>query len=841
MENKDKTGLSVVQADYATIERLLDWVYGPEGKDKVWLTGFKNIEAANWKGAQGLAALRAAVPDPTKADMYLCIGQLRAGADRRAIGEVEAQPLLIVDDIGTKVPVENWEMLFSLGLPEPSFRVETSTGNETWFWVLDGDAKDPQRWLDLTLIRAWLVEKKLTDNVMDEARYVRLPTGWNSKTKYKAKATDPNIPVGFVGNVNWGSRVDLNEFGQVLLGRKDWRDAPMPSVGMTGAQLNGVIGAGALVRTADINRPDPLIKLAMEIGLNPTQARAGVVEALCPNMAEHGDRAETGFAFLGGGLCQCQHASCQGLRSGDFRHMMEQRYDEIVAGKIALGLDLGDMSSSASEFMARADFEYHGVQFADAQAREDLIVEAEALSERNKERAAFREQELEAALVALAQRFVWVNPQKAFFDTQARVWVPKDELDTHADVVGHIPAGSAGQKRAANILINRKDARFAYGITYKAGTKGAVVMAEGPNGRIVECVNTWVSPGVGRRAGDPTEWFGLVEHLIPHVEYREFYYNFLAHMVQKPGVVMPCVPVIVGGQGTGKDMSLMPVTAILGTHNVVRVGATELQSAFNSWLVKALVIMSEVKMDGEGKIYNSLKDWTGNTNGWQTINEKFVKPYQIKPVANFIGFTNHSDAIAGLEHDDRRIAGYISPAEKKAASWYQAKAIALSDPEEIERVHEFLATRDLTGFNPYAQAPDPSGAKKHMLSENLSRSAGWVFEACQPGGILADRKILTMGEIQEAMNTHADRTIVNGSGPNAIRKGLQAAGCEAVGRARAGRDQRSLWFGPAASGGSDERVRFRRAFLGLSAIDQIAAHDQEMAEVEKARQAALLL
>lgn len=825
MENKDENAVSardLVRLDYSGLDRLLDWVYGPEGKKNVWLTGFPKIEEASWFGVQGLDALRAKVPDPKKADMYLCIGQMRTGAARRAIGEVEAQPLLIVDDIGTKVPFERWEALFALGMPEPSFRVETSPGNQTWFWVLEGDAKAPQRWLDLTLIRAWLVEKKLTDNVMDEARYVRLPTGWNSKAKYKTEATDPNPKVGFVGPVQIGTRVELDAIGRVLIGRDDWRDAPMPNVGMTGVQLNGVLGVGALKRTANINNPEPLIKLAMEIGLNPSQARAGVVEALCPNMSAHSDRADTGFAFLGGGLCQCQHASCQGLRSGDFRHMMETRYDDMVAGKLALGMDLGGLPASASEFMARADFEWHGVEWDNAQAQEHLEVEAAELSARNAERAEFRAVEKEKALEELARRFVWVNPQKAFFDTKDRVLVQKDEFDSHADVVCHIPAGSTGKNRAANVIINRPDARFAYGIAFKVGDRGSVVMEMGSNGRTIECVNTWVASSVGRKVGVPTEWFELVEHIVPHAEYREWLYNWLAYLVQRPGVIMPTVPMVMGGQGTGKDMMLMPVTAILGQHNVIRVGAAELASAFNGWLVKTLVIMSEVKMDAAGSIYNNLKDWTGNSNGWQNINEKFKQPYSIRPVANFIGFTNHSDAMQGLEHDDRRIAGYISPAEKKTADWYSRKAVALSDRDEVERVHEFLATRDISGFSPFAQAPDPSKAKRHMLSENLSRSAHWAFEQCTDAkGLFADRKVLTIKEIQDAMSAHADRSVVAGSGPAAVRKGLQAAGCDAVGRARAGQEARSLWFGP----GADDK--YKADFLALKDADRIAEYDLE--------------
>lgn len=129
-------------------------------------------------------------------------------AARRALGEVEAQPLLIVDDVpadtgrgrGSKVDRAKWDAMFAAGFPRPSFRVRTSPGNETWGWVLAGDDRAPERRDELALIRGWLIERGLTDAVMDETRYVRLPSGWNSKAKHRPEgaAVEASPAVGLV-------------------------------------------------------------------------------------------------------------------------------------------------------------------------------------------------------------------------------------------------------------------------------------------------------------------------------------------------------------------------------------------------------------------------------------------------------------------------------------------------------------------------------------------------------------------------------------------------------------------------------------------------------------------
>lgn len=335
------------------------------GKGLVWTTGMAAVDgsSAEWFGAAGLGWLASRFPS-MEADLYVCIGVMGGGAKARGNRNVVAQPLLIVDDIGTKIDRAKWDTLFLLGFPPPTAWVETSPGNFTGIWALAGDAADPARWVDLAVIRAWLVEKGLTDDVMDPARYIRLPGGWNSKGKYRAG--NGGLPVG-VRLAEWnecrggsygGARADLDLMGRVLIGAADWAGRVFPDTASGRSQASSAVlgGMAGLVRSADLGQPDEAMALALAAGDALVSIRPGVVEGPCPNIAAHGDRADTGFAYLGDGLMHCNHASCQGLSTRDFRGMLEEQFDRLAALSVSLGGSGVEGCVTARAFLAKAAF-----------------------------------------------------------------------------------------------------------------------------------------------------------------------------------------------------------------------------------------------------------------------------------------------------------------------------------------------------------------------------------------------------------------------------------------------------------------------------------------------------
>lgn len=798
---------------WQVITDFLTTIYGPGVENQVWLAGFPDIEtSASWFGMQGVDALRRRLPDIDNADLYFCTGLLRDGANNRTLGEVVAQPLLYADDIGTKVDPAMWDALFAMGFPEPTFRIETSPNNETWGWKLEGDATSPERWQELALVRAYMIERGLTDALHDATRYLRLPWGHNSKPKYR----DSKNRAPAVGYTEWhpDRAVNLDEIGRVLIGGADWRQADVPLAAQTSKDL-AALGVGA--RPRDASMDDAVVRMAEIVGLTPRERTQGVVDALCPNWQAHGDRAETGFSFIGSdGACFCNHASCDNLRTPDFVAMIRTQYEDHVSALNASGKNSDSLPPSASAFEAGVGFKAD-----DETARRVVAAEADAMASRNQRRREQAAEQHEDGMVRLAGRFVWVNDAEAFFDTKQRCLLNDKQLSRLKDVRAYIPVTETGKKSAPSVILSHPRMEEAMSLTYKPGIDDALVVCNTEQGKLAPHINTWVGTEMVRRKERPQVWLELVEHLMPDADYREWFLNWNAYRLQRPGERSPVFPLIVGGQGTGKDLTLAPLVTIEGVQNVQFVNMARLESNFNDWMRASLVVLPELKLSADGKLYNNLKDWTGQNAGRVQINGKYARTYSIEPAANFIGFTNHLNAVQGMEPDDRRISTYVSEAVPKEKSWYMQAAPVLHSLAEAERVYDFLMSRSLANFNPH-DVPDAAlDSKRRMLIDALPDGGSWVYDMVAPGGRLSGRKYLTIAEIEALAATDAPQNIRNKIASGVIRRGLEAAGCEALGQIKAGRQRASIWYGP----GMDEAER--RTNNGRSKADLLREAEQE--------------
>lgn len=781
----DKSGWDVT-------EEFLTEMYGADAVEDVWLAGFDDIERnASWFGVQGLDALKARVRDPEAADLYFCTGQLRAGADRRTLGNVVRQPVLYADDIGTKVDRAKWELMFMSGFPEPTARIETSPGNESWVWKLDGNTTTPEHWTELALVRAYMIEKDLTDALHDPTRYLRLPMGHNSKRKYK----DAMGRAPAVGYVDWTPEASctLDAIGQVLIGGADWRDADVPVSAQTSAQMGMADAGGHGVRDASMESAP--VKMAAVLGQDPRERTKGVIDATCPNSAEHGDRPETGFSYIGAdGACFCNHASCAELRTPDFLALLHTQYEEHVSMLVAMNQNSEGLPLSASAFSAQVVF---GVD-----DKRVVQNEAEAMASRNARRIAQVEEQHEDGLKRLSGRFPWVKGVEAFYDTEERTLYSPAGIARHDAVTDVIEAGSTGKKAAANVLANRKDRVVAAGLAYVPGAKSALVDVENESGITAPHINTWVPSKYGPVQGSPDVWLEAVDHVLHDKEYREWFLDWMAYIIQSPSGRSPIIPLIISGQGAGKDTVLRAFQNVLGSQNCTSITTAQITAPFNDFLRKRLLILQEAKFDAGGAAYNRLKDLTGNATGWVDINEKFQRPYRFQFIGVFIALSNDEGAIRGIDHDDRRFAPFISEAGRLDAVFTAADHAALDAPDEIGRVRYFLESRDLTGFNPHIAPEDISGSRARIIAAGMPAAARAAYELVV-NGPFADREVIAFDEVMDAVNSGVSRTAANSATWGNVKNGLAAAGCVHI-RPRgadqvkvAGRNVR-LWSGPKA-------------------------------------------
>ena len=290
--------------------------------DQIHVTSFPGspqASTAQWQGYR-LSHLKRD-PPPADHNVYFALGVLDASRVARLAGNVIASPLIGLDDVGTKVPVDRVRTLLTDRGIRPVAVVETSPYNHSLYYRI-GEPDGPR---ELRAVRAAALRRHLgvlglTDPATtDPARYMRAPFGVNGKhgTPVTLKQWNPSGPM---------TPFDV------------WASAVMGTVAQQRA-LNDAESGTALwhldERHASMN--DPWVKLAAEVGLAPYEGQPGVVQAICPFGHEHSGDDQTGFAFIAWGTMKCHHGHCASRKSIDFQNEIIRRYDQAIAIGMLMG------------------------------------------------------------------------------------------------------------------------------------------------------------------------------------------------------------------------------------------------------------------------------------------------------------------------------------------------------------------------------------------------------------------------------------------------------------------------------------------------------------------------
>jgi hypothetical protein len=256
-------------------------------------------------------------------------------------------------------------------------------------------------------------------------------------------------------------------------------------------------------------------------------------------------------------------------------------------------------------------------------------------------------------------------------------------------------------------------------------------------GKAETVFNTWrlgpIQPsplGVARE--EISLWLEHLEFILPDETARELFLNFAATLIQDPGRKINFGYLLLGEQGIGKDLLLLPITRILGQSNVKTIKSSQLTGTFNAFVETQLVVVGELPAFHKRDFYDALKDFLASGQDHIPVNQKNMREYWIENSANWFMFSNHRDALA-IPEDDRRVFAYWSPAEKKPAAYYQTLGEAYDDPVFLTKIATFLADRDLSAFDPKA-APPETEAKAAMREYSRDPVDTVISEMFEPGG-----------------------------------------------------------------------------------------------------------
>lgn len=154
-------------------------------------------------------------------------------------------------------------------------------------------------------------------------------------------------------------------------------------------------------------------------------------------------------------------------------------------------------------------------------------------------------------------------------------------------------------------------------------------------------------------------------NLIAEPEYRRTFMDFLAFMVQQPGVKIRWAVLIQSAEGAGKTFFAKVMQAVLGFDHVKILSDGAIKKGYNEWAFgHQLVAVEEIYVAGINRhvIMNAIKPLI--TNDDISIDEKYRSNRQVANISNYMLFSNHHDALA-LTPNDRRYFVVKSPLQHK--------------------------------------------------------------------------------------------------------------------------------------------------------------------------------
>lgn len=220
--------------------------------------------------------------------------------------------------------------------------------------------------------------------------------------------------------------------------------------------------------------------------------------------------------------------------------------------------------------------------------------------------------------------------------------------------------------------------------------------------------------------GDANEagpWVDHVKRLWPDPREHEYFFDYCAHMLQKPHEKCNAAIVLSGKQGIGKDAALLPIKMAIGAWNTKGIDPDDLFSQFKPWVETLMLVVDEVRPTKEeymaSSMYNIMKPLIAAPPEVLPLNDKFAKlRYVINVLRLFI--TTNDYLSMYIPEDDRRMFIMHSTLQDKwhiAAGFdtYFFDLFNWIQNNGAGHVAAWLRARDLCEFDPKGQVEKTLG------------------------------------------------------------------------------------------------------------------------------------
>lgn len=297
-------------------------------------------------------------------------------------------------------------------------------------------------------------------------------------------------------------------------------------------------------------------------------------------------------------------------------------------------------------------------------------------------------------------------------------------------------------------------------LVYRPGEPTGILLKNGQR-----TLNVWRDTGIEPVHGNYGTICQHLMNLFPDPIERDHVIDYLAHLIQRPGVKIKHVILVIGGQGIGKSAIGLLVKRLVGTDNAMDIGPSEAEGRFRArWGNRQVLIFEELMAHDRLRFYNDLKEWF--TQEDVTVEEKHIQAYKAATPRGFLAFSNEHIPTR-LAADDRRFFVARSEMTPQPSAYYDDLFEAINGAEAAA-FKDHLLNRDISGFRPDAHPP-MTAAKTDLIEDTcapIETKIKGLIEAAQ--GVFA-RDLVTSDAVAFATHEYGERKPSHAAVGSALR------------------------------------------------------------------------
>mgnify|MGYP007011831581 CR=1 FL=1 len=245
------------------------------------------------------------------------------------------------------------------------------------------------------------------------------------------------------------------------------------------------------------------------------------------------------------------------------------------------------------------------------------------------------------------------------------------------------------------------------------------------------CYNSYTAPDYTklRHNQNPDRWIEHVKMLWPDPLEHEHFFDFAAHMIQRPDEKVNHGVVIAGAQGIGKDTALWPLRYGVGEWNTAEIEPDVISRQYNGYVKSVMLIINEVRPHDEdhraSNFYNQIKPLLASPPDMLAMEVKYANTIYVRNLCHVI-LTTNDPLTMYIPAEDRRLFVMTSPLP-------DPKVVPIFAPSYFEDVWDYLhdggadavvrwlMNRPILHFNSGAPPPMTVGKKSIIESANQVR------------------------------------------------------------------------------------------------------------------------